>query len=134
MSNAIVSIASAPPIIIEKLNIRGASLHVMMQAVLALAKRPDHVLIDGNVIPNDMPMPASAIIKGDTKSLSIAAASIVAKVVRDRMCHNMDIDYPQYNFAKHKAYGTKIHLEALNSFGVTKHHRISFAPVAKLLG
>ncbi len=133
MANGDVGIASANSVIIEKLNIRGASLYAMRQAVLALPNKPDHVLIDGNAIPDTLPMPASAIIKGDSKSLSIAAASIVAKVMRDRMCAIMDIDYPQYGFAKHKAYGTKIHMQALNDFGVTNHHRVSFAPVAKLL-
>ncbi len=134
MKNAFVSIVSATPKKIEELNIRGASLYAMAQAVFGLAQMPNHVLIDGNAIPYDMPVPASAIIKGDGKSLSIAAASIVAKVMRDKMCVNMDIDYPHYGFAKHKAYGTKIHLEALNEFGACKHHRNSFAPVAKILG
>ncbi len=133
IANSYVSIASATPAIIERLNIRGASLFAMRQAVLGLAKKPQHVLIDGNAIPNDMPMPASAIIKGDAKSLSIAAASIVAKVLRDKMCPIMDMDYQGYEFAKHKAYGTKIHLEALNRLGVSEHHRVSFAPVKKLL-
>jgi len=133
IANGDVGIASANPVIIERLNIRGASLYAMKKAVLALPNKPDHVLIDGNAIPDALAMPASAIVKGDSKSLSIAAASIVAKVMRDEMCKNMDIDFPEYGFAKHKAYGTKIHMEALSDFGVTDHHRVGFAPVAKLL-
>jgi len=133
MANADVAFFSAPPVIIEKLNIRGASLYAMRMAVLALINPPNHVLIDGNAIPDDLPAPASAIIKGDSKSISIAAASIVAKVMRDKMCLMMDSEYPKYGFARHKAYGTVAHLAALNSHGVTPHHRKSFAPVAKIL-
>jgi ribonuclease HII len=126
-----VAVAVAPPVLIDRLNIRGATLWAMRQAVLGLGQRPEHVLIDGRDIPDNLPCPASYLIGGDGLSLSIAAASIVAKVTRDRMCPVMDQDHPGFLFARHKGYGTEIHMEALSLHGPTPHHRQSFAPVAE---
>lgn len=125
-----ISIAVAPPSIIDSLNIRGATLWAMRQAVLGLAIKPGHVLVDGRDIPDGLPCPADYLIGGDAKSVSIAAASIVAKVARDRMCPIMDRDHPGFSFTRHKGYGTAIHMNALSELGPTPHHRTSFAPVA----
>lgn len=129
MASAHVSIVTAPPSIIDRLNIRGATLWAMRRTILELGQAPDHALIDGRDIPDGLPCPADYVIGGDGKSVSIAAASIVAKVMRDRMCPIMDCDHPGFNFAKHKGYGTAIHMQALKTLGPTSHHRSSFAPV-----
>jgi len=129
MATAEVSIVTAPPKIIDLLNIRGATLWGMCQAVLGLGETPDHVLIDGRDIPEGMPCPADYLIGGDGRSVSIAAASIIAKVMRDRMCPVMDCDHPGFSFAQHKGYGTAVHMSALTTLGPTGHHRQSFAPV-----
>lgn len=131
MTTASVSIITAPPALIDKLNIRGATLWAMRQAVLGLSPQSDHVLVDGRDVPPGLPAPAQAVIGGDGKSVSIAAASIIAKVVRDRMCPIMDIDQAGFDFARHKGYGTAIHMAALGDLGPSPHHRHSFAPVAK---
>lgn len=130
LSSAHVSIAVAPPSIVDSLNIRGATLWAMRQAVLALGQIPDHVLVDGRDIPEGLPCPADYLIGGDGKSATIAAASIMAKVARDRMCPIMDNDHPGFEFHRHKGYGTALHMSALTSIGPTLHHRYSFAPVA----
>lgn len=130
IATAHVSVISAPPSIIDQLNIRGATLWAMTRAVATLGQAPCHALIDGRDIPPGLICPADYVIKGDGRSLSIAAASIVAKVVRDRMCPIMDADGGDYAFARHKGYGTAIHLEALNQQGPSPHHRMGFAPVA----
>jgi len=129
LSTASVAICVAPPAIIDSLNIRGATLWAMRQTAFGLAPHADHLLIDGRDIPTDLPGPASFVIGGDAKSLSIAAASIMAKVTRDRMCPIMDDDHPGFSFAKHKGYGTAVHMAALEEIGPTPHHRQSFAPV-----
>ncbi|MBN1675416.1 MAG: ribonuclease HII [Kiritimatiellae bacterium] len=113
---------------IDRLNIRGATRVAMVRAVRQLACVPDHVLIDGLPVP-DFPWPSTPIVKGDAKSLLIAGASVVAKVVRDRMMEELDARYPGYGFARHKGYGTREHLAALRSRGPTPIHRQSFAPV-----
>ncbi len=130
MASAHVSIVTAPPVVIDALNIRGATLWAMRQAVLGLAVQPDHALIDGRDVPPGLPCPAAYLIGGDGKSVSVAAASIVAKVMRDSMCPVMDADHPGFSFARHKGYGTAVHIEALRTLGPTAHHRVSFAPVA----
>lgn len=114
---------------IDQLNILRATHLAMERAVAGLAIAPAHVLVDGNSMPA-LPMPASAIIGGDARSLSVAAASIAAKVVRDRMMCALAIDYPSYGFERHKGYGTAAHRQVLESLGPTAHHRLSFAPVA----
>jgi len=126
-----VAVVSAPPHIIEKFNIRGATLWAMAKAVRSLATLPDYVLIDGRDVPEALPCPGRALIKGDARSLSIAAASIAAKVMRDRMCAIMDLHVPGYGIASNKGYGTAVHMAALNRLGASPHHRIGFAPVTR---
>ncbi|MCF6325734.1 MAG: ribonuclease HII [Devosiaceae bacterium] len=127
------SVVCAPPPIIEKLNIRGATLWAMKKAVERLSRRADFALIDGRDIPQNIPCKSRAVIGGDRLSLSIGAASIIAKVTRDQMCPIMDVSCPGYEFAKHKGYGTKAHMDQLRQFGVTKFHRPDFAPVTALI-
>ncbi len=133
IATASVSIVSAPPHIIARLNIRGATLWAMAKAVAGLYPLPDMALIDGRDIPKDLPCSAQALVKGDGRSLSIAAASIVAKVMRDRMCLTMDKAMPGFGFKNHKGYGTAQHLKALKELGPCQHHRQDFAPVSALL-
>ncbi len=127
------SIGKASIIEIDQINILQASLLAMQRAVKGLCVKPDFALIDGNIIPNNLPCNAEAIIGGDTKNISISAASIVAKVTRDREMIKIDAEYPQYGFAQHKGYPTKRHLEALLMYGVSPIHRKSFGPVKSLL-
>lgn len=119
------AIAYASPEEIDELNILNADMLAMRRALNALSPTPDLALVDGN-IARDFPIPAYAIIKGDALSSSIAAASILAKVSRDRICLEHDRLYPEYGFAKHKGYGTKQHMEALRRFGPCPVHRRSF--------
>ncbi len=133
MATATVSVVAAPPSIIASLNILGATLWAMRQAVLGLALRPDHVLIDGNRLPTRLPVPATAVIGGDGLSVSIAAASIIAKVTHDRMCQIMHRDAPYFGFAGHKGYATPEHRAALAQHGPCRHHRMDFAPCADAL-
>lgn len=133
MATATVTIVMAPPLVIEKLNILGATLWAMRQAVLGLALTPDHVLIDGNRPPKDMPCPVETIVGGDGRSVSIAAASIIAKVTRDRMCAVMDCEEPHFGFASHKGYAAPVHMAALTTHGPGRHHRMDFAPCAQAL-
>lgn len=113
---------------IDEVNILNATRRAMSEAVLRLGIRPDCVLIDGN-IRLDLPFRQECIVRGDSKSLSIAAASIVAKVVRDNIMLKMDARYPQYGFSRHKGYGTKAHIDALRDYGPCPIHRRSFEPV-----
>lgn len=110
---------------IDEINILQATFCAMQEAVNALHTKPDLVLIDGNREP-ELPMDARSIVKGDSLSASIAAASILAKVTRDRLMEELDAAYPQYGFAVHKGYGTKRHYEALREFGPCPIHRMSF--------
>ncbi|MGE0109084.1 MAG: ribonuclease HII [Bdellovibrionales bacterium] len=119
---------------IDKLNILHASLLSMNRAITALAESAEHALIDGNKLPKDLPCSATPIVKGDDKSLSIAAASIIAKVTRDRFMAELAKTHPAYGWEKNAGYGTKIHMEGIEKFGITKWHRRSFAPVAKIAG
>ena len=125
------AVATASREEIDRLNILRASHLAMRRAIEALDPRPDHCLIDGLPV-RDFPFPHDAIVKGDGLSLSIAAASIIAKVTRDRMMGEIDREFPQFGFAKHQGYGTKAHLEALRIHGPCRHHRRSFQPVAQL--
>ena len=117
------------PQIIDEINILQATLLGMENAVLGLRRKPDICLIDGNQIPKKIKYFSVAVIKGDGKYASIAAASILAKVSRDRIMRELHRKYPSYNFAKNKGYPTKEHLKALDKFGVTSIHRKSFKPV-----
>ena len=124
--NAIAySIASASVEEIDELNILEADLLAMRRAIDGLSVKADFALIDGN-IARDFQIPARAIIGGDAKSPSIAAASILAKVARDRDCITLDQQYPQYGIAKHKGYGTKQHMDALRTYGPSPIHRKQF--------
>ena len=118
---------------IDRINILQASLLAMRRAVAGLNPQPDHALIDGNRLPAGLSCSAEAIVGGDGSEPSIAAASILAKVTRDREMLALDAQFPQYGFASHKGYPTKAHLLALQEHGVSEVHRRSFGPVRKLL-
>ena len=117
---------------IDQLNILQATMLAMRRAVEGLRLRPVKVLVDGNRIPQ-LPMLAEAIVRGDALVPAISAASILAKVQRDRWCRAIDTLYPEYGFAEHKGYGTVLHLQALARHGACAEHRRSFAPVARRL-
>jgi ribonuclease HII len=117
---------------IDRLNILRATHEAMRRAVAKLLPEPDHVLIDGLPV-RPFPKPQTALVGGDGLSLSIAAASIFAKVTRDRLMLALDAQYPQYAFAQHKGYGTALHLARLQMHGPCPAHRRSFAPVRQLL-
>ncbi len=131
-SKVISAFAVIDEVVIDKINILRATHMAMAQASSNLSIEPSFVIIDGMPI-KDFPFNNESIIKGDSKSLSIAAASVIAKVERDRIMLNYSKKYPEYKFEKHKGYGTKLHLEALKEFGPCKIHRKSFAPVKKFL-
>ncbi len=128
-----IAVGRCSPAEIDSLNILHATMLAMQRAVAGLAIVPDWVLVDGNRIP-DLPMSALAVVKGDSLVAEISAASIVAKVTRDREMLELDRCYPDYGFAKHKGYPTAEHLEALQRLGATPHHRRSFRPVRLSLG
>jgi ribonuclease HII len=125
---SVVSVVSAPPSIIARINILHASLWAMRRAVMALPTAPDYLLVDGNTMPSGLPCPGEAVVGGDARSLSIAAASIVAKVTRDRMCEIMHCEEPQFGFAAHKGYSAAAHFRALEEHGPGRYHRMDFAP------
>jgi ribonuclease HII len=133
MASAEVSVAHASVAEIDDLNILRASHLAMERAVAGLPRPPHHVLIDGNLLPRGLRVPATAIVKGDGKSLSIAAASIIAKVTRDRLMVDLAQQYAPYGWAQNAGYPTKAHLLALQEFGVTPWHRRSFKPVHNIL-
>ena len=126
------AIAEASVEEIDRLNILQATLLAMQRAVAGLRLKPVRVLVDGNQLPR-LDMPAEAIVKGDALVQAISAASILAKVHRDRWCAQIDAEFPQYGFAGHKGYGTAVHMAALRAHGACVHHRRSFAPVAQNL-
>jgi len=117
---------------IDELNILNASLLAMKRAVDALSIRPDHVLVDGNKLPT-WDYSAEAVVGGDGTVPAICAASILAKVTRDRELIELDEEYPEYGFAKHKGYPTAQHMAAIKAHGVLPIHRRSFGPIARLL-
>lgn len=117
---------------IEKINILQAALKAMTLAIESLPVSPDLVLVDGNRIPSNLPCRGVAVIRGDQKSLSIAAASVVAKVNRDNLMCQLSHEEPAYGWDTNMGYGTKKHLQALAKFGPTKHHRKTFLPLRKL--
>ena len=126
MKNAVaVGIGIGEVSLIEEVNILNATKIAMKRAIENLKIKPDYVLVDGNQMI-DIKIPGQTVISGDAKSESIAAASIIAKVTRDRMLIEYDKKYPDYGFAKHKGYGTKMHIEAIAKYGLTPIHRPSF--------
>ena len=128
-----VSIAHASVDEIDELNILRASHLAMCRAIEGLSLVPGHALIDGNMIPRGLRIPATTLVKGDSRSLSIAAASIVAKVMRDRIMVDLAQQHPGYGWEKNAGYGTKQHMEALQTLGITPQHRRSFKPVHNML-
>ena len=126
------SLGRAEPEEIDSLNILHATMLAMQRAVEGLSITPDFVLVDGNRVPN-LPMPAQAVVKGDALVQEISAASILAKVTRDLEMAELDKQFPEYGFAKHKGYPTALHFEKLSQYGATPFHRKSFAPVARCL-
>jgi ribonuclease HII len=131
--SVVLAIGQVDPKDIDELNILRATFRAMLQAFAGIRPPTDFALVDGNAVPAELPCPAKAVIKGDSLSASIAAASILAKVHRDQLMTELDTKFPQYGFAEHKGYGTASHLEALNRHGPCPVHRKSFAPVARLI-
>lgn len=132
LQNSVAGIGVAAPEEIDRINIYQATRLAMRRAVLSLSVTPSFLLIDGNM-KIDVPIPQESVIKGDTKSASIAAASILAKVYRDAHMSGLDQMYPGYFFSRHKGYGTRVHLDQLKLLGPSPAHRRSFSPVADLL-
>ena len=133
IAGADVSVAHATVREIEELNILRASHLAMVRAVAGLRARPDHVLVDGPMVPNDLCLPATPIVRGDARSVSIAAASIVAKICRDRIMVDLAQQHPGYGWHTNMGYGSKSHMVALQNLGVTPHHRRTFKPVHNML-
>jgi ribonuclease HII len=130
-STAEIAIAAASVLEIERLNILHAAMLAMRRAVARLPAAPDLALIDGNVAPPGLSCPTRCVVGGDGISLSIAAASIIAKVVRDRLMMRLSLRYPGYSWETNAGYATEAHLAALHALGPTRHHRAGFAPVAQ---
>ena len=126
-----VSIGIKDNNVIDEVNIYEATKLAMVDAINNLNIKPEHVLIDA--MPLDLDMPNTSIIKGDSKSLSIAAASVIAKVTRDRMMYELDKKYPMYNYKKNKGYPTKEHIEAINKYGINNYYRKTYGPVKEVL-
>ena len=134
LDKAHVSVVVASRARVDRMNILRASLWGMSRAVAGLACRPDYVLVDGNMLPPGLPCPGEAVVGGDALSVTIAAASIVAKVTRDRLMTEVGRAFPGYGFAEHKGYSTPGHFAALKTHGACIHHRRSFMPVRIALG
>lgn len=131
VQNTIWAVGQCNPAEIDELNILWASMLAMERAVGALGRKPDFCLVDGNRVPKSLT--GLAVVKGDAKSLSIAAASVIAKVFRDRLMHNLAKEFPQYCWEKNAGYPTPEHLRAIEKYGINEHYRKSFGPVKKLL-
>lgn len=129
LDTAAVAISSNSALTIDQTDIRKASLDAMRKALIALPITAQYALLDGRDIPPNLPVPADALIKGDARSVSIAAASIVAKVTRDRMMARAGIALPEYGFERHAGYGTKIHRHAITEHGASIIHRMTFRPL-----
>ncbi len=126
-----VGVASAKEI--DEKNILNATFEAMKRAILNTGIKPDLVLIDGNRVPKNFDYQAKAVVKGDAKSYSISAGSIMAKVYRDKLMEDIAKEYPYYGFEKNAGYGTKEHIEALKKYGITPEHRKSYAPIKEFL-
>ena len=133
LATCLVGVGRAEVAEIEAVNILRASLNAMTRAVAALPQAPGFALVDGNRLPADLPCAGQAVVKGDARSRAIAAASIVAKVIRDREMVALAQQYPGYAWETNMGYGTKAHQEGLRRYGVTPHHRRGFAPIHKIL-
>ena len=131
LEKCVVGIGIVDHRVIDEINIFQATLKAMEEAVMKLAEQPDCILVDGPKTPN-LPFKQVPIVDGDALSFSIACASVVAKVTRDRMMEYYDAEYPEYGFKRHKGYGTSEHLEALKKYGPCDIHRKSFEPVRSL--
>ena len=133
IENTIYGVGIISPEIIDEVNIYEATKLAMLKAIEEVNKqiKIEHVLIDA--MPLDLDIDSTSIIKGDAKSISIAAASVIAKVTRDRMMYELDSKYPLYGFGKHKGYPTKAHLEAINKYGLIDGYRKSYGPVKDVL-
>jgi len=128
-----VGLGISSPDTIDRVNILEASLIAMADAIDSLEVVPDCVIVDGRQVP-DVDVPALAVVRGDSRCVSVAAASIIAKVVRDGIMDQLDLIYPRYCFRRNKGYQTSSHLQALRAFGPTRVHRFSFEPVERSLG
>lgn len=132
--NMLIGIGEASAKEIDDINILNASFLAMKRALdKACVQKPDLVLVDGNREPKNFGCAVKAVIKGDAKSYSISAASILAKVYRDRLMEKMAVQYPYYGFEKNAGYGTKAHIEGLKKYGITPEHRRSYAPIKEFL-
>ena len=130
MENALsVGIGVIDENIIDKVNIYEATKLAMIDAINNLNIKPEHILIDAMKL--DISIPYTSIVKGDAKSISIAAASIIAKVTRDKMMYDLNKEHPEYDLGNNKGYGTKKHIEAIKKYGVLKEHRKTFKPVSE---
>ena len=128
-----IGVGAASARVIDRVNVLQANFQAMARAVRALSVMPRFALVDGDRLPPHLPCPARAIVKGDSKVYSIAAASIVAKVTRDRIMERLDRRYPDYRWLQNAGYGTAIHLAAIERLGATPHHRLTFSPFNRLL-
>ncbi|MDR2412778.1 MAG: ribonuclease HII [Rickettsiales bacterium] len=132
MSNCLVGVGLCSQVEIDELNILWASMLAMRRAVSALPETPDFALVDGNRMPDGIT--GRAIVKGDSKSLSIAAASIIAKETRDKIMRDLAALFPQYGWDKNAGYPTAAHLQAIKKYGINQHYRKTFKPVKELIG
>ena len=130
--NVVLGVGLAQAKEIDDLNILQATFLAMRRAVDALNQKPNFILVDGNQKPKNMPCEVQTVVKGDARSMSIAAASIVAKVYRDRLMAKLALEYPYYGFEKNAGYGTKLHIQGLKEHGATPEHRFSYKPVKEI--
>ena len=128
-SSVAFAISAASTKMIDKIGILPATMLAMKRAVSKLSPAPDYILVDGTMIPDGINVPGEAVVRGDRSSRSIAAASILAKVIRDRLMINLSGFYPEFGFAGNKGYGTAAHLRSIDQYGPTVHHRFSFSPI-----
>lgn len=131
LENTIWAVGQCSPAEIDDLNILWASMQAMVRAIESLGQKPEFCLIDGNRVPSGIT--GQAVVKGDSKSLSIAAASIIAKETRDQIMNDLAVQYPQYDWDRNAGYPTPAHLIAIEKYGINDHYRKSFGPVKKLL-
>jgi len=131
VANTTWAVGSCSPSEIDELNILWASMRAMERAVAGLSVAPEFCLIDGNRVPKNLT--GESVVRGDAKSLSIAAASIIAKETRDKIMHDLALKYPQYDWDKNAGYPTKSHLQAIEKYGINEHYRKGFGPVKNII-